>query len=102
MNNYDIIRSEEVKYLIYIIDELSRLENIVENYFKKRDSKINLILKGECRLFRDITTTEIEKIKNEINKIPFDKPNVNQMEEISKKINDLVNYFNSYVGDYSE
>lgn len=102
MNNYDIIRSEEVKYLIYIIEELSRLENIIENYFKKRNSKINLLLKEECQLFKDITTTEIEKIKNDINKIPFDKPNIKQMEEISSKMNDLVNYFSSYVGDYSE
>jgi hypothetical protein len=102
MSNYDVIRSKEGKYLIYLIEELSKLEDSIEKYFKKRSFKLNLLLEKNSQEFKDIISKELEKIKIEINDIPFDKPSVQKMEQISNKINDLVNYYSSYVGDSSE
>jgi len=102
MINYDLIKSKEGKYLIYLIEEFYNLEDSIEKYFKKRSFKLKLLLEKNSQEFKDIISKELEKIKIEINDISFDKPSVQKMEQISNKINYLVNYYSSYVGDSSE
>jgi hypothetical protein len=47
MTIFDLIRNKEYKYLIYLVDELSKIETAFKKLAADRDVKLTFILKED-------------------------------------------------------
>lgn len=54
-NNYNFLISKEGKYFLYLIENLSRAEEMIDKIQKNRDFKIKLILYDETLKFKKET-----------------------------------------------
>jgi hypothetical protein len=102
MKSYDFLVTPEGKYFIYLIENLSKTEEMIDKIQNNRDFKIKSILYDDDLNFKQETSNILSKIKTDINKIPFDKPDTKKMEQTAIELDNLINYLEFYVGNSSE
>jgi len=101
MTNYDLILSTEYKYLIYLVEELNKLEAAFKKLAADRDVKLTFILKEEVSDAYDGVIDKLDKIKSQINDLDVYQLASAELEDIGDIINQLVNYYN-YFADKCE
>jgi hypothetical protein len=101
MTNYDLILSTEYKYLIYLVEELNKLEAAFKKLAADRDVKLTFILKEEVSDAYDGVIDNLDKIKSQINDLDVYQLASAELEDIGDMINKLVNYYN-YFADKCE
>ena len=93
--NYDLLNSPELQYLTYVIQQLQKLEQEIENHFSKRDSKLNLLLDEEYSNIKKEVDKELKEKTNFINNLDIQNLNRNILEkELVPKINNFINWWN--------
>lgn len=90
---YNELTSPEGKYLLYIIDSITDLENNINETLKDRDFKLKLVLYDEYSDFKDNINLEINEVKKMINQLDLKNLDVKQLESISSRLNDVINLF---------
>lgn len=91
---YNNLTSIEGKYLLYIINTISNLENNFNVIIKNRDFKLNLILYDDYELFKSEFENNLNIIKSGINKLNLSNLDTKELEKISNDIDILTKYFN--------
>lgn len=90
---YNELTSAEGKYLLYIIDSITDLENNINETLKDRDFKLKLVLYDEYSDFKDNINLEINEVKKMINQLDLKNLDVKQLESISSRLNDVIYLF---------
>jgi cell fate (sporulation/competence/biofilm development) regulator YlbF (YheA/YmcA/DUF963 family) len=93
MTNYDLILSTEYKYLIYLVDELSKIETAFKKLAADRDVKLTFILKEDASEGYHSAIQRVDKIKSQINDLDVYQLASTELEDIGDMINQLVNYY---------
>jgi hypothetical protein len=93
MTNYDLILSTEYKYLIYLVDELSKIETAFKKLAADRDVKLTFILKEDASEGYHSAIQRVDKIKSQINDLDVYQLASAELEDIGDMINQLVNYY---------
>ncbi len=95
MRNYNLLNSPEIQYLTYVIQQMQKLEQSIENQFSKRDSKLNLLLDEEYSDIKKEADKELKEIIDFINTIDIQNLDRNILEEeLVYKINNFTNWWN--------
>ncbi len=95
MKNYNLLNSPEIQYLTYVIQQIQKLEQSIENQFSKRDSKLNLLLDEEYSDIKKEADKELKEIIDFINTIDIQNLDRNILEEeLVYKINNFTNWWN--------
>ena len=95
MKNYNLLNSPEIQYLTYVIQQIQKLEQSIENQFSKRDSKLNLLLDEEYSDIKKEADKELKEIIDFINTIDIQNLDRNILEkELVPKINNFTNWWN--------
>jgi hypothetical protein len=89
MNNYNLLNTSELKYLQEIIKQFKKLDDDCWEYFKNRDIRLELILNEDYSKFKIELDKEIGDLKDLINNINIYQLEVNLLEKLAKKINQL-------------
>jgi hypothetical protein len=93
MTNYDLILSTEYKYLIYLVEELNKLEAAFKKLAADRDVKLTFILKEDASEGYHSAIDMLDKIKSQINDLDIYQLASAELEDIGDMINKLVNYY---------
>jgi hypothetical protein len=93
MTNYDSILSTEYKYLIYLVEELNKLEAAFKKLAADRDVKLTFILKEDASEGYHSAIDMLDKIKSQINDLDIYQLASAELEDIGDMINKLVNYY---------
>ena len=101
MTNYDLILSTEYKYLIYLVEELNKLEAAFKKLAADRDVKITFLLKKDISAAYDDVIKTFDRIKSQINDLDTNQLASAELEDIGETINQLVNYY-EYFADKCE
>jgi cell fate (sporulation/competence/biofilm development) regulator YlbF (YheA/YmcA/DUF963 family) len=93
MTNYDLILSTEYKYLIYLFEEVNKLETAFKKLAADRDVKLTFILKEDASEGYHSAIDMLDKIKSQINDLDIYQLASAELEDIGDMINKLVNYY---------
>jgi cell fate (sporulation/competence/biofilm development) regulator YlbF (YheA/YmcA/DUF963 family) len=93
MTNYDLILSTEYKYLIYLVEEVNKLETAFKKLAADRDVKLTFILKEDASEGYHSAIDMLDKIKSQINDLDIYQLASAELEDIGDMINKLVNYY---------
>jgi hypothetical protein len=93
MTNYDLILSTEYKYLIYLVEEVNKLETAFKKLAADRDVKLTFILKEDASEGYHSAIDMLDKIKSQINDLDIYQLDSAELEDIGDMINKLVNYY---------
>ncbi len=93
MTNYDLILSTEYKYLIYLVEEVNKLETAFKKLAADRDVKLTFILKEDASEGYHSAIDMLDKIKSQINDLDIYQLISAELEDIGDMINKLVNYY---------
>ena len=93
MTNYDLILSTEYKYLIYLVEELNKLEATFKKLAADRDVKLTFILKEDASEGYHSAIDMLDKIRSQINDLDIYQLASAELEDIGDMINKLVNYY---------
>jgi hypothetical protein len=93
--NYNLLNSPEIQYLTYVIQQVQKLEQKIENQFSKRDSKLKLLLDENYSDIKKEADKELKEIIDFINTIDIQNLDRNILEEeLVYKINNFTNWWN--------
>lgn len=96
MKNYNLLRSPEIQYLTYIIQQVQKLEQSIEKQFSKRDSKLELLLDEKYSNIKKEADRELKEIIDFINSIDIHDLNRNILDkELPCRINNFINWWDS-------
>ncbi len=94
MRNYNLLNSPEIQYLTYVIQQMQKLEQSIENQFSKRDSKLKLLLDEEYSNVKKEADKGLKEIIDFINTIDIQNLDRNILEEeLVYKINNFTNWW---------
>lgn len=101
---YNDLTSAEGKYLLYLIDNISDLENNFNEILKDRDFKLKLVLYDEYESLKSDFNNNLNEIKRSVDRLNLKSLDTKELEKIASDINILINYFekitdSKYVGD---
>lgn len=99
---YNELTSAEGKYLLYIIDSISDLENKINEALKDRDFKLKLVLYDEYSDFKDNINLGINEVKKMINQLDLKNLDAKHLESISLRLNDVIYLLLMDPSTYSE
>jgi uncharacterized protein YgfB (UPF0149 family) len=95
MKNYNLLNSSEIQYLTYVIQQVQKLEQSIENQFSKRDSKLKLLLDENYSDIKKDADKGLKEIIDFINTIDIQNLDRNILEnELASKINNFTNWWN--------
>lgn len=102
MTNYDLILSTEYKYLIYLVEELNKLEVDFKKLAADRDVKLTFLLKEDISAAYDEVIKTFDRIKSQINDLDVYQLASAELEDIAKgkyaMIEDLKKYYEYFEG----
>jgi hypothetical protein len=101
MTNFDLIRNKEYKYLIYLVDELSKIETAFKKLAADRDVKLTFILNEEMSDAYDSAIERVDEIKLQINDLDLFELAPAELEDMGATIDQLVEYY-KYFADRCE
>ena len=101
MTIFDLIRNKEYKYLIYLVEELSKLEDSFKKLATDRDVKLTFILKEDMSDAYDSAIDMLDKIRSQINDLDVYQLASAELEDIGVMIDQLVEYY-KYFADKCE
>ena len=90
---YKDLTSEEGKYFLYLIDNISSIEKKFNDTLKNRDFRLKLVLYKEYDSFKNTFEEKLKEIKKSVDNLDLKNLNIKELEEISIAINSLINYF---------
>lgn len=93
MTNFDLIKSREYKYLIYLVDELSKIEDMFKKLAADRDVKLTFLLADDVSNAYNSAVETLGKIKSQINDLDIQQLASAELEDIGDMINQLINYY---------
>jgi uncharacterized protein YgfB (UPF0149 family) len=97
--NYDLLNSPEIQYIIYVIQQVQKLKQKIENHFSKRDSKLNLLLDENYSDVKKEADKGLKEIIDFINNLDIYNLDRNVLDKElhsfieDTKINDLINWW---------
>lgn len=101
MTIFDLIRNKEYKYLIYLVDELYKIETSFKKLAADRDVKLTFILKEDMVDAYNSAIDMLDKIKLQINDLDLFELASAELEDIGAVIDQLVEYY-KYFADTCE
>ena len=101
MTIFDLIRNKEYKYLIYLVDELYKIETSFKKLAADRDVKLTFILKEDMVDAYNSAIDMLDKIKLQINDLDLFELASAELEDIVAVIDQLVEYY-KYFADTCE
>ena len=90
---YNDLTSAEGKYLLYLIDNISDLENNFNEILKDRDFKLKLVLYDEYESIKSDFNNNLNEIKRSVDRLNLKSLDTKELEKIASDINILINYF---------
>lgn len=93
MTNYDLILSTEYKYLIYLVEELNKLEVDFKKLVAVRDVKLTFLLKKDISAAYDDVIKTFDRIKSQINDLDVYQLAYAELEDIGETIDQLIQYY---------
>jgi hypothetical protein len=91
-NLFNLISSIKFKYLVHIVDKLSKLENSFIELSKEREYKLVFMLDEDIYSSYTSAIKNIEDIKNTINNLDSDNLDTKELERIAENIDILDKY----------
>lgn len=100
MDNYNFLNSIEGKYLSYLVEQVSKVENNVTEIFNTRDFKIKLLLFKSKRKLKKEVYNKLSDIKLKINDFNIENTdNKKYLDDISDELNVLINLIDEKTGN---
>lgn len=93
MTNYDLILSTEYKYLVYLVEELNKLEVDFKKLAVDRDVKLTFLLKKDISAAYDDVIKTFDRIKSQINDLDVYQLAYAELEDIGETIDQLIQYY---------
>jgi hypothetical protein len=93
MINFDLILNKEYKYLIYLVDELHKIEEAFKKLAADRDVKLSFLLREDLSNAYDDVVKTFDKIKSQINDLDATQLASAELEDIGVMIDQLVEYY---------
>lgn len=93
MTNYDLILSKEYKYLVYLVDELRKIEIAFKKLVADSDVKLTFLLKEDLGTAYESAIENLGKIKYQINNLVLNELVSTELEVIGVMIDQLVEYY---------
>lgn len=103
MTNYELFNSQGYKYMIYLAEQIIKLENDIKKYFSKdRDMKLRLLIDEDLPKLKEHIEENLNQIITSFNQLEIDKMNVidfekrdtiKELESIADNLNSLIKYF---------
>jgi membrane-associated HD superfamily phosphohydrolase len=87
--------------MIYLVEELNKLDNAFKKLVADRDVKLTFLLKEEMSDAYEDVIENLDKIKSQINNLDINELVSAELEDIGETINKIVNYYN-YFADTCE
>ena len=100
MTNYDLILSKEYKYLVYLVDELRKIEIAFKELVADRDFKLTFLLKEDLGAAYESAIEYLDKIKSQINNLVLNELASTELEVIGVMIDKLVEYYKYFRETY--
>jgi hypothetical protein len=88
MKNEEI---KKIKYLLYLLEEFAKINEVINLFFMERDIRIDLILVDSLSKSKQILDAKITEIEDLIENIKLLDIDTNLAESIAIKVNDLIN-----------
>lgn len=93
MTNFDLIRNKEYKYLIYLVDELHKIEEAFKKLVADRDVKLSFLLREDLYEAYDDVVKTFDRIKSQINDLDATQLASAELEDIGEMINQIIEYY---------
>ena len=95
-NKNHIFTSTEYKYLIYLVDELHKIEEAFKKLVADRDVKLSFLLRENLYdAYGDVVKT-FDRIKSQINDLDATQLASAELEDIGETINQIIEYYNYF------
>jgi hypothetical protein len=82
---------KKIRYLLYILEEFAKLNEVINSFFMERDIRIDLILVDSTSKSKQILDAKITEIEGLIESIKLLDIDTNLAESIAIKVDDLIN-----------